>query len=78
MVDCSFCKKEITKDRYNFSLEVERQDIPLESDWQKSYDWTREDVCSKCFTKINNYFQYILYNIRQNKGEYIPNTTNKD
>lgn len=70
MVNCSFCGNEIRRDRFNFVLKIERQDIPRKSNWQTSYESAREDVCAKCFELANSYYRHILENIRKNKGEY--------
>lgn len=67
---CSICEKPIIKDRYNFALEIERQDFPPSGNWSKSYSVPTEDSCSKCFNLIQSYLQHIRDNIRKNKGEY--------
>lgn len=69
MVNCSFCGKLITKDRYNIAHVLERQDIPNESDWQKSTDFYREDVCPKCQELITQYCYNFMERLRENKGD---------
>lgn len=72
-LECSFCGKEITKDVFNISVDVERQNIPKESKWDKSNEIYREYICPKCYNLIILYFRHIVANIRKNKGEYKPN-----
>ncbi len=69
-INCSFCEKEIVKDRYNIMLEIERQDFVPEGNWQKTGDLAKEDVCPNCFDTIILYFKHILDNLRHNKGIY--------
>jgi hypothetical protein len=71
---CSFCENEITRDRYNISVDFERQNLPLESEWQKGNHLYRENVCSKCYDIIMAYVGHIVDNIRKNKGQYVPST----
>lgn len=68
LLKCSICDQVITKDRFNFAVEWERQDVPCESDWQKSYEVPTEDICNKCFDKCINYFTAFRNHLRANKG----------
>lgn len=70
MLNCSFCEKEITRDRYEFALEGQRQDHPPNGEWQKLVEIPTEDNCPKCFALLVSYFKHIKANIRKNKGEY--------
>jgi hypothetical protein len=71
MIDCSFCGKKIEKDRHNFWLQLERQDIVPSGLWQTNILHAREDACAKCFTKIERYLKVFLFLLRKHKGE-IP------
>ena len=68
MVNCQFCEKEITRDLYNLSLDLERQDFPEESEWSKStYDY-RENICLKCANLIMSQYSALINHLRRNKG----------
>ena len=67
---CNICEKEITRDRYCFAIEGQRQDFPPEGKWGPLVEIPTEDICGNCFDLIIGYFRHIMENIRKNKGEY--------
>jgi DNA-directed RNA polymerase subunit RPC12/RpoP len=52
VVNCSKCGNEITRDRFNISFILERQDFPPSGDWQESVDRYLNDICPNCTHKI--------------------------
>ncbi|OLS26719.1 MAG: hypothetical protein HeimC3_08210 [Candidatus Heimdallarchaeota archaeon LC_3] len=71
MLNCSICENEITRDRYNIALRIERQNIALNEQWNESWELPRENLCDNCFDKILGYLQAILNNLRINKGKIV-------
>lgn len=69
IIKCSMCKKTILRDRYNLSWVLERQDDPGKSDWQKSTDMYRENVCPRCQQIISQYVHGFLEYFREHKGD---------
>ena len=68
-LNCSICEKEINIDRYNITYELERQDFPNKSNWQKSVDLYLENICSNCQSTINSYYRGLIQHLRANKGK---------
>lgn len=65
MINCSFCGKEIRRDRYSIFLELERQDFPPDSQWHKSCERAHENVCSACRRKITVYFDLMISELKK-------------
>ena len=72
-IKCSFCDEIIHQDRYNIALTLERQDFPGKSNWQKSVDSYKEDVCPKCEQKIVDYYDNFTNYLRNHKGKLPEN-----
>ena len=65
---CSICEKLITKDRYNISHVLERQDFPPNGDWQELTDFYLENVCPNCQERITKYSRGYVAFLKKHKG----------
>lgn len=67
---CRFHGTPINQDRFNIGLELERQDFPGKSEWQKSTEFYLENVCPKCYSTLNNVFRFVVKKLMEDKGEW--------
>ncbi len=67
---CRFHKTPIYQDRYNIGLDLEREDLPGKSGWQKSTESYLENVCPKCYDTLSTLWRMIVKKLEEDKGEW--------